>query len=99
MTKAAIDIDTLMFGAGWKYGEPREIARFEAQEDGLTAVVYEERLPARFWSVKVLGRNGEELYELGTGSGGDEMMEYAKQTAQMISEGMLVMRLSVAKTR
>lgn len=69
------------------------VCRIEGEGDGQTVEVYEMRLPATFYTVKVLeGRNSigqpQKAFEITTGSG-KEMGELAGRLAVEIAKGMI----------
>ena len=66
----------------------------DSDSDGQTVEVYEDALPAKFYTLKVLaGANSiglpQKAYTVGTGSG---MKEFALELAKQIAEGMVVFR-------
>ena len=93
------------FGNAWigpnkfVYGEKILVARFSKRigGDGQSVEVYESRLPARFWHIRVAaGYNSagetQEAWGLATGSGDDKDAELVVQIAKRIAQGMLGFR-------
>jgi hypothetical protein len=75
------------------HGEDTKVATIGKRDDGQTVEVYECRMPATFFKLKVLpdkDYKGHPLegYEVSTGSG-SEMAELAGRLAVAISEGMI----------
>ena len=83
------------FGRHWRGPKRFEhfegvlVAKYEAKEDGAAVEVYCEAAPARFYRLTVLDADGNTAYEISTGSGQHEM---AAKMAEMIADGMLVVR-------
>lgn len=101
------DDDREPFGENWcgpddqlPHMENVLVATYESGEDsdGNDVEVYQCAMPARFWTI--VAKDGVNTvgetnvgFRLSTGSGGREMAEYIHKTAELISEGMLGVRL------
>lgn len=83
----------------FRHGEDELIAKLKSEkdDDGYDVEIYELRMPATFWKIKVLPtRNSiDELrpgFEISTGSGGDEMLSLVIRIAEQINDGMMGFR-------